>query len=1090
MKPLTVYKASAGSGKTFTLAVEYIKLLIKNPWSYKNILAVTFTNKATEEMKLRILSQLYGLWKMLPDSETYMQVIATELGLDRQIVSRQAGIALSSLIHNYNYFRVETIDSFFQSILRNLARELDLTANLRVTLNDKDVEEMAVDKLIDALDTNDRMLKWLISYIFSNIDDNKSWNVIRQVKDFGKNIFQDFYKVIGEELGKILSEEDFFDSYTKQMRHIRDDAKRRMSEYADIFEEETKKAGLTPESYANKRKGISSYFRKLRSDKFSNGDCLNKTTNDCLENAEKWSSKSSPDRDVILKVVNEKLLDLLKDAEKERPKQWRLYASATITLRHLNKLRLLNHIDKKVRELNDEANRFMLGDTQYLLNTLIKDSDSPFIFEKAGCRLEHIMIDEFQDTSSIQWQNFKVLLKECMSHRHDDNDTTIRNLIVGDVKQSIYRWRSGDWRLLNNIDKQFNHPEENIEVRSLQTNYRSGKNIVDFNNVFFSIAVKKEYCNELDINTEETAKELMAAYEDVRQASKDKSKGKGLVRVTMLPKEEYEENMLNSVEGCVDELMAAGIPMNKIAVLIRYNDDISLIADYFMTKRPELKIVSDEAFRLESSLSVSIIIQALNLLLHPDDILIKAGLAMAYQRNILKTTVPDSQILTNFISDEQQSNKLLPEKFVAQYKDLPGKPLLDIIEDIYSAFELDKLEEQNAYICAFYDQVSDFVGNNSGNINLFIEEWNASIHRKTIQSDEINGIRLISIHKSKGLEFDNVIIPFCDWPLESDKTTLWCNPKEEPFNRLPLVPVSGRKNLLETIFADDYRNEHIQNSVDNLNLLYVAFTRASKNLFIFGQQIDGTEKRPNRSKLLCQSLADVYLQLEQSTLIDNTETDEGSPIIFEYGDLFNDNSKKEDKISDNVFLHETKTLNIKIDTFDTKVEFRQSNKSREFIENNDEDDNNSKYIKAGNIMHKIFSMIHTTEDIDRALKQMEFDGVLYDNEITVEKMRDILSKRLSDKRVAEWFSPRWQVFNECSIIYVDPDTGKVMERRPDRVIYNEDEMIVIDFKFGKPQDKYHDQIKQYVDLLETMGYKNIKSYLWFVYSNKIEEVKH
>lgn len=1090
MKPLTVYKASAGSGKTFTLAVEYIKLLIKNPWSYKNILAVTFTNKATEEMKLRILSQLYGLWKMLPDSETYMQVIATELGIDRQIVSRQAGIALSSLIHNYNYFRVETIDSFFQSILRNLARELDLTANLRVTLNDKDVEEIAVDKLIDALDTNDRMLKWLISYIFSNIDDNKSWNVIRQVKDFGKNIFQDFYKVVGEELGKILSEEDFFDSYTKQMRHIRDDAKKRMSEYADIFEEETKKAGLTPESYANKRKGISSYFRKLRSDKFSNDDCLNKTTNDCLESVEKWSSKSSPDRDVILKIVSEKLLDLLKNAEKERQKQWRLYASATITLRHLNKLRLLNHIDKKVRELNDEANRFMLGDTQYLLHTLIKDSDSPFIFEKAGCRLEHIMIDEFQDTSSIQWQNFKVLLKECMSHRHDDNDTTIRNLIVGDVKQSIYRWRSGDWRLLNNIDKQFDHPEENIEIRSLQTNYRSEKNIVDFNNVFFSIAAKKEYYNELDINTEETAKELMAAYEDVRQTSKDKSKGKGFVRVTLLPKEEYKENMLNVVEGCVNELMAAGIPLNRIAVLIRYNDDISLIADYFMTKRPELKIVSDEAFRLESSLSVSIIIQALNFLIHPDDVLIKAGLAMAYQRNILKTTVPDGEILTNFISDEQLSNKLLPEKFVAQYKDLPGKPLLDIIEDIYSAFELDKLEEQNAYICAFYDQVSDFVGNNSGNINLFIEEWNASIHRKTIQSDEINGIRLISIHKSKGLEFDNVIIPFCDWPLESDKTTLWCNPKEEPFNRLPLVPVSGRKNLLETIFADDYRNEHIQNSVDNLNLLYVAFTRASKNLFIFGQQLDGTEKRTNRSKLLCQSLADVHLQLEQSTLIDNTETDEGSPVIFEYGDLFNDNSKKEDKISDNVFLHETETLNIKIDTFDTKVEFRQSNKSRDFIENNDEDDNSSKYIKAGNILHKIFSMIHTTEDLDRALKQMEFDGVLYDNEITVEKMRDMLSRRLSDKRVAEWFSPRWQVFNECSILYVDPDTGKVMERRPDRVIYDDDEMIVIDFKFGKPQDKYHDQIKQYVDLLETMGYKNIKSYLWFVYSNKIEEVKH
>lgn len=209
MKQLTVYKASAGSGKTFTLAVEYIKLLIKNPMSFKNILAVTFTNKATEEMKMRILSQLYGIWKMLPDSYLYMKEITEKLNISEEQASRQAGIALNSLVHNYNYFRVETIDSFFQSVLRNLARELDLTANLKIGLNDSQVEEEAIDQLIDSLTTTSQLLQWLINYIFTNIDENKGWNVIGQIKSFGKNIFQDYYKSISDNLNKIITENNF-----------------------------------------------------------------------------------------------------------------------------------------------------------------------------------------------------------------------------------------------------------------------------------------------------------------------------------------------------------------------------------------------------------------------------------------------------------------------------------------------------------------------------------------------------------------------------------------------------------------------------------------------------------------------------------------------------------------------------------------------------------------------------------------------------------------------------------------------------------------------------------------------------------------
>lgn len=225
MKPLTVYKASAGSGKTFTLAVEYIKLLIDNPLCFKNILAVTFTNKATEEMKLRILSQLYGIWKMLPDSRVYMKAVCEGLSIDERKASKQAGLALNYLIHNYHYFRVETIDSFFQSILRNLARELDLTANLKIGLNDIQIEEEAVDQLIESLDSTSIMLEWLISYIFSNISENKSWNVIGQVKNFGRTIFRDFYKTIGEELSATISQNDFFKNYTDCLKTIQTNAK-------------------------------------------------------------------------------------------------------------------------------------------------------------------------------------------------------------------------------------------------------------------------------------------------------------------------------------------------------------------------------------------------------------------------------------------------------------------------------------------------------------------------------------------------------------------------------------------------------------------------------------------------------------------------------------------------------------------------------------------------------------------------------------------------------------------------------------------------------------------------------------------------
>ena len=1113
MKPLTVYKASAGSGKTFTLAVEYIKLLIENPLGFKNILAVTFTNKATEEMKLRILSQLYGIWKLLPESETYLKTVCGSLGIDERLASRRAGMALAYLIHNYHYFRVETIDSFFQSILRNLARELDLTANLRVGLNDIQVEEEAVDRLIDSLGPTSVMLKWLMSYIFSSIDENKNWNVIGKIKQFGTTIFRDFYKNINKELSETVSRPDFFVAYTKEIKAIRDNAKKRMAEFSETFERETEKAGLTTTSYAGKNNGICSYFKKLRSNDFSDKKCINKTLEGCLASAEKWTTKTSPDRDVIISLANGKLMQLLNDAETERPEMWEAYSTAEATLAHLDKLRLLNSIEEEVNRLNKEANRFLLSDTQHLLHTLISDSDSPFIFEKTGCRLNHIMIDEFQDTGSVQWQNFKVLLNECMSHggesdrvnvllnertktadnqpaRMPDKSSLINNLIVGDVKQSIYRWRSGDWRLLNNIEGQFRSPKDNVEIKNLHTNYRSERNIIEFNNHFFEIAAKLEYEHELDVNDEHNAQELLTAYADVRQDCKDGMSAKGLVRIELLEDEDYENKTLVRIDETIEELLKANIAVNDIAILVRYNWYIPTIANYLMDKHPGLKVVSDEAFRLDSSMAVNTIVQALRLIVNPDDVLTKANLAITYQKKILNTGLNISDILDGYNDSNGRLNTLLPSDFIKKTERLSKMPLIDVIERIYSLFNLNVLDNQNAYVCAFYDEVADFVGNNSGNIRKFLKTWDDEICKSTIQSDNIDGIRLISIHKSKGLEFDNVIIPYCDWPLEKvNGTILWCNPKKQPFNKLPIVPVDYRQKLLETIYADDYRNEHIQNRVDNLNLLYVAFTRAGKNLFVLGRS---KAKRPTtcRSELILQCLPLLKDNLEGSTLVETDETDnsDATSITFEYGNLAVDNKKQKNSQSNNVFLSNVIQEKVDFQTSNHIVNFKQSNKSRDFIGGEDLDEQQDRYIDTGKILHKLFSTIHTTADIDKALKQFEFDGILYDDNLTVEKMRKLLSERLSDNRIADWFSKRWKVYNECAIISYDKATAKTIERRPDRVISDGKETKVIDFKFGKPHPEYEQQVRQYMELLKSMGHENVKGYLWFVYSNEIKEI--
>ena len=475
MTSLTVYKASAGSGKTFTLATEYIKLLIANPQCYRSILAVTFTNKATEEMKMRILSQLYGISRGLDDSDAYLDVVSSSLAMQPREVRRRAETALNLLLHHYSNFRVETIDSFFQRVLRNLARELDLTANLRIELNDSEVEDLAVDELIASLRMDDELMKWILDYIHDNIKDDKTWNVITPLKKFGKTIFRDFYKAESNRLAEATRNPDFFRKYINTIREEADKSRSFFKEVAESFFDVLNQNQLDISDFSYGAGGVPGFFIKLR-DMTSLDKAIGSRITAASLDAGKWVSKKHPRYADLQIIINKELMPILNYGIEEFPAKYSRYCSALTTLRHINELRLLGSIERKVRELNEEAGRFLLSDTQQLLHSLINDADSPFIFEKIGTILEHIMIDEFQDTSTVQWANFKVLLNECMSHQESSN------LIVGDVKQSIYRWRSGDWRLLNNIQSEFPNAKNNLRITTLDTNYRSQGNVVTFNN--------------------------------------------------------------------------------------------------------------------------------------------------------------------------------------------------------------------------------------------------------------------------------------------------------------------------------------------------------------------------------------------------------------------------------------------------------------------------------------------------------------------------------------------------------------------------------------------------------------------------------
>ncbi len=1097
-QPLKIYKASAGSGKTYRLALEYIKLVISNPWCYDKILAVTFTNKATKEMKNRILKELYGISNNLPESKSMIKSVSEELSDNKafneavdefiktgkavssqdstqSFIIEQAKSALYNILHDYSRFRIETIDSFFQSILRNLAKELGLGAYLNIELDEKLVLSDAISVLFDEIKEKEKehLLRWITNYMKEQIESGKPWKIQFLLEDFGKNIFKEEYLRYSAEIDKKLEAHHFLNEYKKRLAAIKKEKIEELEKIANEIKGRLEDNGLGETSLSYGNSGVWGYIVKLSSLKDTKvlTDETPKRVLDCINEAEKWIKKEHRNEAILSHIRN--LIPKLEELDELRKKNREEIIACELIGKNINNLGLLHDISRIIHQINSDRNTFLLAYTPTLLSEMIKESDAPFVYEKIGSHIEHIMIDEFQDTSVTQWDNFKPLIKESLSHG--------TALIVGDPKQSIYRFRNGDWRILGEI-KDSSDLGSLTQVKTLDTNWRSEKVVVDFNNNVFL-----ESLNVLE-NVEGNSghllmQQLKSAYSDCKQKCMRGTHERGMVKVKFVEKIKGEESlMLQQLVDEIYELEQAGVKPSEIAILVRTNKEIPMIASYFASidkglyPNGNFDLVSDEAYLLKSSSAVEIILNVLRVIVAPESLIDKLHLFHSYKTFVEGCEV--ETVLKMRWEDDADFNEML-----SRIDTIAHLPLYELLEEVYRLFLMRfdgvnwqaKIDGQDAYLCFFMDMVSEYLGRNSPDISSFLLYWDEYLSRKSLPSNgSVSGIRILSIHKSKGLEFHSVLIPYCNWSLESEvkSYTKWYKTgNNEPYNQIPILPIEHQKKVSLSIFKEEYNEERIQNLADNLNILYVALTRAEKNLVLLPyydpEKVSGASLT-NVSNLLINILTG-SAAFSSDFSVEN--------MIYQRGTVTLSEPDKKEK-SSNPFDPVGDEVCVEYYSHRQKARFKQSIKSNQFIENLDEEnDVSNDYLGRGRLLHYLFSNIKTIDDVPSAVERLFIEGVISTEEERV-KLSSFVTEKLQTDMAKEWFRPGLTLYNECSILFRD-ENGELQSRRPDRVIKEGRKMTVIDFKFGKPSPKYQKQIDEYVDLLTKMGYE-AQGHIWYV----------
>lgn len=1092
---LKIYKASAGSGKTYQLALEYICQALKSSKSsaFAHILAVTFTNKATSEMKDRILAYLYDIANDGND-RNFKNEVCNRLHLSDEEVKKRAQATLYAIIHDYDHFHVETIDSFLQSLLTNLAYELNLTRGFYVNLDTEDFILRAVNRLLLSTDDEDKKKKHITQVVWNmmskKLDDAKGWNVTNNLKDFSKvALFNNEY---------LLKEEDITEFFSKRENIYF--LQNKLDKIRKPYEEKLRKATQELQQILSDNEEINDFNKTLinsvrsYTERLYNIDLSQEPSKSLLaaiDSPEKFIKKDFLE-DTRQRMVAVELSGKLKETETLRKEAQYPINSIDLTLKKLYAFSLLNDISNEMSAICSETNTFMLAKTPILFKKMVKGEDSSFVFERAGINLQHIMIDEFQDTSYLQWDIFKHLLLENMAQGEE-------NTIVGDIKQSIYRWRGGDWKILYNIRNEIKGFGKQIEEKPLNTNYRSKEVIVNFNNDFFPYAVKflheqnEETYGNADRKTSQLNGLIEDIYKDVAQKVKDNDSKGGYVRIALF--EDSKQKANNDTENSdifedlmhqIDCLRKKGTKFGDMAILVRKNEECEELVKFIAEKYPKQieHFTSENSFLLSSSPAVVLIISALKYILSDQEDNVSFELCKKKAREI-------QEVCGVNIPNDLSS-------LITQREAILLMPLYELLQRLIHFFRLPEAEKQgagqSAYLYSFLDYAVNYLEERTSKLADFIDFWDTTLNKKYIQTDETDAVQIMTIHKSKGLQRNTIFIPLCNWILDSDREEdiMWCETKDldSPYNSLPLVPITPHKSsaVKASIYAPMYQREHINQQIDNINTLYVAFTRAEENLFIWGKSPKKDKKKSVYT--IIEQYANNYLQGDE---IEN---------VYTIGKLQLNEKEKEEKKKEPQIIKNLTNLAQYIDYNEPSLTlneyipneiFRQSNEARKFVCENYEGNadcnlqNGTKfYIDRGNILHYIFSLIKTNEDEERAIEQVKQQGY-FESEEEEKEIRMLIKERLADEKAKQWFNGKGIIFAECTILQKN-ELGELQQIRPDRVIAYSDETVVIDYKTGAYVKKYDKQIEGYVKALTKMNYPNVHGYLWMLTTGEIIEV--
>jgi ATP-dependent helicase/nuclease subunit A len=1035
MPHLKIIRASAGSGKTFSLTLEYLRLLFAEQDNFMHILAVTFTNKATEEMKTRIIRELHLLSSGQPSKQLISLVEFTRL--PEQEVRSKAGIILRRLLHHYSGFSVSTIDSFFQKIIRGFTRELGIQGGYSIELDTDSLLISIINRLLVLAETDKSLLTWLTAFAESLIEKGESWDLKKGMHALGREIFREAFRSF--DTGTLLkySNRDFLKGYQAELYSLRNRIEKEYRGFGRRAATILKANGLVVDDFNSKTRGPAGFLVKLETGEVRGP---NPTAIQAAANPEKWYASNSPLKGRIIALTEHELMPLMQQFITYDSHHGRSYFTAGVILKNLYTLGILSDLSNLADAWCNENNAFLLSDAPVFLNRIIDGNDTPFIYEKAGYWFHHFMIDEFQDTSLLQWSNFKPLISNSLSQNYD-------NLTVGDVKQSIYRWRNSNWEILDGIIHQDFLPGITDTI-TLKKNWRSKAGLIQFNNRFFNAAaaaMQEVYNTTVDeefVATGSGNTAITDLYRNLDQEPGEPANQGGYVRIDCIEDGEepdFSDAVNQRLVAILCELQDKGYRLSDVAILTRKNLEARQIADFLLKyafSHPDagyrFDVISDEALQLGSSTVVNFLIGVLRFLEDPAD------LTNAYMLQWIGETC---------LASENTTGILESPGFMDALTDCS---LAEMIERLTVIFKLEKCSGERVYLQAFRDMVLDYSRKNSGEISRFLEYWNDSGKGKSISAPaEQDAIRILTIHKSKGLEFKIALIPYCTWEITSFRGSfIWCRPQEKPFNELDLIPLAFTSRLKDTLFAGEYYQEFLRQLIDNLNLLYVAFTRARDGLFVLCKP-PGNGSVRNVSDL-------IYSVLGKSSLVQgnlseyHAEIPAGSETRTEF------NPVPLQVISDRIRISFQGSLII-----DPSV------------------DQPSRPVSEGKLMHEIFTRVRDAGDVQNAITALQLKGIITQSE--KEKYRLLVENAISDPLVSPWFTGDWEVLNEAEIIL--PGGGI---RRPDRVMKQKDHTLVLDYKFGNRIDSLHEkQVREYASLLSAMGYAGVEACLWYVKLGKV-----